>query len=105
MSENLKVILCIGETKKENKKKLTLRVLKNQLSQCLYNVKNLNKIIIAYEPIWSIGTGKIPSNKNLEKLIAFLRKYILWVLVLVYFWFSMEFLESYQNFLESLMFN
>lgn len=77
LEENLKVILCIGETKKENKKKLTLRVLKNQLSQCLYNVKNLNKIIIAYEPIWSIGTGKIPSSKNLEKLIAFLRKYIL----------------------------
>ena len=76
LEEKLKVILCIGESIKENKKNLTMKVLKNQLSYCLSNVKNLNKILIAYEPIWSIGTGKIPVNKNLEKLVMLLRKYI-----------------------------
>ena len=48
-------------------------VLKKQLLDGLKKLKNLNKIIIAYEPVWSIGTGIIPSENDLKKNIRFIR--------------------------------
>ena len=70
LSENLKVILCIGETFGQKKKRLTKKVILKQLSDCLKNVKNLKNIIIAYEPIWSIGTGKILNYLELEGILT-----------------------------------
>ena len=73
LSNNLKVIFCIGETLKDKKNKKTNQVLLKQINHGLKNVKNIEKIIIAYEPVWSIGTGLIPKNKDLQKQIIFLR--------------------------------
>ena len=69
LKNNLKVVFCIGENKIQKKNKKTLNVLKGQLTKVLEKKFNKNNIIIAYEPIWSIGTGKIPTSNDLEKTI------------------------------------
>ena len=74
LKNNLKVIFCIGENKLEKKNKQTFRILKKQLSKVLEKNFNKNNIIVAYEPIWSIGTGKIPNAKNLSKTIIHIKK-------------------------------
>lgn len=76
INEGLNIILCIGETFKEKKNKKTFSVLSKQLKIGLKNIKNKKKIIIAYEPVWSIGTGIIPNNEDLFKTIKFIKKKI-----------------------------
>ena len=74
IKNNLKIIFCIGETLDEKRSKKTKNVLINQIKNGLKKIKNLENIIIAYEPIWSIGTGIIPNNIDLKKNISFIRK-------------------------------
>jgi len=70
---NLVVIFCIGETLKQRKKNLTYNILSTQIDTGLRFVKNLKKIIVSYEPVWSIGTGIIPTHKELNKTVSFIR--------------------------------
>ncbi len=74
LKNNLKVVFCIGENKKDKKNKRTLAVLKKQLSKVLEKKFNKNNIIVAYEPIWSIGTGKIPTVSELRKTTVYIKK-------------------------------
>ena len=74
LKNNLKVVFCIGENKQEKKNKKTLTVLKRQLSKVLENKFNKNNILVAYEPIWSIGTGKIPTATDLKKTTIHIKK-------------------------------
>ena len=74
LKNNLKVIFCIGENKSEKKNKKTLSVLKRQLTKVLEKKFNKNNIIVAYEPIWSIGTGKIPTAQELKKTTIHIKK-------------------------------
>jgi triosephosphate isomerase len=74
LKNNLKVVFCIGENKSEKKNKKTLSVLKRQLSNVLEKNFNKNNIIVAYEPIWSIGTGKIPTTIELKKTTIHIKK-------------------------------
>ena len=74
IKNNLKVVFCIGENKTEKKNKKTFRVLKNQLFKVLEKNFYKNNIIIAYEPVWSIGTGKIPTKIELEKTTIYIKK-------------------------------
>ena len=74
LKSGLKVIFCIGETSQEKRKKKTYQVLNNQIKTGLYKVKNKKNIIIAYEPVWSIGTGLIPKSNELIKIITFIKK-------------------------------
>jgi len=67
LKNNLKVVFCIGENRSQKKNKKTLSVLKRQLTNVLEKKFNKNNIVIAYEPIWSIGTGKIPTEQELQK--------------------------------------
>lgn len=76
LSSKLYVILCIGETIKEKNNNKTKYILRNQLNSGLKNITNIKNIIIAYEPIWSIGTGKILTNKELIDNFLFLKKYL-----------------------------
>ena len=69
----LKVIFCIGETLKEKKKKKTNQVLARQISNGLKLINNKSNIIIAYEPVWSIGTGVIPKSEDLKKSVSFIK--------------------------------
>jgi triosephosphate isomerase len=73
LNSNLKVIFCIGETLKEKRKKITKQILNKQLSLGLHKIRNKKNIIIAYEPVWSIGTGLIPKSKQLFETINFIK--------------------------------
>ena len=83
LSENLKVIFCIGETLSDKKSRNTFKVLKKQLNYGLKGIKKFENIIFAYEPVWSIGTGIIPKNlelnrniNNIKKILSKLKKSI-----------------------------
>lgn len=72
LENDLKVILCIGENKGEDKEK----VIEYQLLNDLKDIKNLDNLIIAYEPIWCIGTGITPTNEQIETTIDFIQTII-----------------------------
>ena len=74
LKNNLIVVFCIGENKSQKKNNKTFSILKQQLNKVLDKKFNKNNIIIAYEPIWSIGTGKIPSKEDLLKTIIHIKK-------------------------------
>ena len=74
LNNNFKIVFCIGENKKKKKNKKTLSVLKKQLTQVLSKKLNKNNIIVAYEPIWSIGSGKIPTENELKRTIGFIKE-------------------------------
>ena len=73
IKSNLKVIFCIGETLSEKRKKRTNKVLAQQITSGLKSIKNTSNIIIAYEPVWSIGTGLIPKPNDLSNSISFIK--------------------------------
>ena len=72
IKSGLKVIFCIGETLGHKRKKITKRILLRQIKLGLDKVQKKN-IIIAYEPVWSIGTGIIPKSDELLKTIDFIK--------------------------------
>ena len=74
LKTGLKVIFCIGETLQEKRKKITNRVLNKQIKLGLNKINNNKNILIAYEPVWSIGTGLIPKSKDLFDTINFIKK-------------------------------
>ena len=73
LNNNLKVIFCIGETIKEKKNKKTNLVLSRQIKLGLQGLKFNKKLIIAYEPVWAIGSGMIPTSEDLFKTINFIK--------------------------------
>ncbi len=79
LSVNLKCILCIGETRTERNSNKTKMVLKKQLEVALKGLyeNELKNIIIAYEPVWAIGTGKMPTVKEIEKTVEDIRQIIM----------------------------
>ncbi len=70
----LKVIFCIGETLAQKRKKITNKILLKQIKLGLQKVKRRKNIVIAYEPVWSIGTGVIPKSDDLFRTINFIKK-------------------------------
>ena len=74
LNHNLKILFCIGETLKEKKAKKTKKILTSQIINGLKNIKNIKKIIFAYEPVWAIGTGIIPKEYELINNIVFIKK-------------------------------
>ena len=74
LKSGLKVIFCIGETLQEKRKKITKKILNKQIKLGLNKIKNKKNVIIAYEPVWSIGTGLIPKSNELFKTINFIKK-------------------------------
>ena len=78
LEQNLNPILCIGESKEERENKSYLEILKKEIDDAFKNIKKdfLKNITIAYEPIWSIGTGIVPINEDIEKVIEEIKKYV-----------------------------
>ena len=70
----LKVIFCIGETLGQKRKKITNKILLKQITLGLQKVKRRKNIVIAYEPVWSIGTGVLPKLDDLFRTINFIKK-------------------------------
>ena len=67
-------ILCVGENLQQRKENLTKDILKDQINNCLPNKIDQSKIIIAYEPIWSIGTGLIPTVDQISDIHNFIKE-------------------------------
>ena len=76
LGSGLLPIFCLGETLDEREKEITFDVIKRQVVEGLKNVDadNMKKIIVAYEPVWAIGTGKVASKEQAEEVHAFIRK-------------------------------
>ncbi len=66
-------ILCIGETLEEKKNGLTKEILKKQLLESINSSCNKKNTIIAYEPVWAIGTGLTPDLKEIDEVHEFIR--------------------------------
>lgn len=73
LEEEITPILCIGETKEQKDSKRTKSVLLSELNECLSGINN-NDIIIAYEPIWAIGTGITPTKDEVEDVFKEIKK-------------------------------
>ena len=73
LKNKLKVIFCIGEKIKDKRNKKTKSVLSKQIKLGLKGVKLNNNIIIAYEPVWAIGSGMIPKSNELLNAIDFIK--------------------------------
>lgn len=75
---NLIPILCVGETLEEREANITEEVLGTQIKLDLAGLtkEQIEKTIIAYEPVWAIGTGKTATAEQAEETIAFIRKTI-----------------------------
>ena len=76
LNSGLKPIVCVGETLAEREAGETEKVLTRQLSEGLKGVEDIKKVVIAYEPVWAIGTGKTATNEQAQETIAFIRKKI-----------------------------
>ena len=61
-------ILCIGETVQENERNNTFDVLESQINEALQGLNDLTDLIIAYEPVWAIGSGKIPNPEEINTI-------------------------------------
>ncbi|MCX6146312.1 MAG: triose-phosphate isomerase [Candidatus Kapabacteria bacterium] len=78
VQSNLFAILCIGETKDERDNNKTWEVLESQLFSCLIGIDGnlLEKVVIAYEPVWAIGTGLTATNDQIQEAHARIKNYI-----------------------------
>ena len=77
LTNDIKVILCIGEKTQDEDNKVFI---KKEIDDAFLNNKDLineNNLIIAYEPIWAIGSGLIPTNEGLKETVSYIKKYIL----------------------------
>ncbi len=70
-------ILCIGENREERDDGKTFEVLNRQLEKCFLGVtkEDAEKIILAYEPVWAVGTGKFAGISEIEEVRAFIREF------------------------------
>ena len=78
LKNRLKVILCVGESLAERNTLKMLESLKVQIEEALKGLyeNELENIVIAYEPVWAIGSGKVPTNKEIETSVRAIRKVI-----------------------------
>lgn len=78
LSEGLSVVICIGELEQEREDEKTEAVLKQQLDESLADItsQELANVVIAYEPVWAIGTGKTATAEIAEEAHLFCRDYL-----------------------------
>ena len=75
---NIKPIICVGETLEQRENNEAEQIVEKQLLKALEGVEigKIKDIVIAYEPIWAIGTGKTASSDDADKMCAFIRRII-----------------------------
>lgn len=78
LEKGLIPILCVGETLEEREAEKTFEVVKTQTLKALENIEEaeMGKIVVAYEPVWAIGTGKTASPEDANAVIAYIREVI-----------------------------
>lgn len=78
LKNNIKPILCIGENLLDRQNNNVSNILSDDIDKCFDGLSNndISKIIVAYEPLWSIGTGIVPSNDEIFETVDFIKKLI-----------------------------
>ena len=71
INSNVGAILCVGETKEQKNDNNTFNVIDAQLS--ILPKDTINGLTIAYEPVWSIGSGDLPSNEYIEDVLSYIK--------------------------------
>ncbi len=76
LDEGLRPIVCVGETLEERESNKTFEVIKRQIAGGLANLstEHMKTVVIAYEPVWAIGTGKTATPEQAQEVHAFIRK-------------------------------
>ena len=74
LTAGLTPIVCVGETLEERETGKTEAVLHRQLEEGLKGVEDITKLVIAYEPVWAIGTGKTATAAQANETIGYIRK-------------------------------
>ena len=76
MGAGLDVIICVGETKEDRDEDRALAVVERQMSGSLPTGTDARRLVLAYEPIWAIGTGVTPTADDIRAMHAFMREEI-----------------------------
>lgn len=76
LSQGLKVIACVGETLEQRESGSTMEVVAAQTKAIAEKVKDWSNIVVAYEPVWAIGTGKVASPAQAQEVHLELRKWL-----------------------------
>ncbi|CAI9296383.1 unnamed protein product [Lactuca saligna] len=76
LSQGLKVIACVGETLQEREAGTTMKVVAEQTKAIADKIKNWDNVVLAYEPVWAIGTGKVATPAQAQEVHAELRKWL-----------------------------
>ena len=69
----LRPIVCVGEQSSDRARGLTENVIRSQIKNSLKDIEGINDIIVAYEPVWAIGTGTAASPEDAEEVNKFIR--------------------------------
>ncbi|NLV76139.1 MAG: triose-phosphate isomerase [Tissierellia bacterium] len=78
LKHDIRPIVCVGETLEEREKSIEKEIVKNQVLKAFEDVngEHIKDIVIAYEPIWAIGTGKTASSDDANEMCGFIREII-----------------------------
>ena len=78
LQTNIRPIFCIGETETEREQGKTNDVLASQIEGVFssFDTGNLQSIILAYEPVWAIGTGKVARNEDIEETVSNIKEFV-----------------------------
>ena len=76
LKNNLKPIYCVGESEKEKKEDRTFEIIEKQIKEGLLDIPStkVGEIVIAYEPIWAVGTDSVPESNEIMKIKILIRK-------------------------------
>ncbi len=80
VEQGMEIIFCIGENLKQRESGTYFHVISSQISNVLFHLeaKDVKNIILAYEPVWAIGTGKTATPGQVQEMHAFIREMISW---------------------------
>jgi len=75
LSNNINPIVCVGETLQQREEKIHIELVQNQVRKAFEGIENneVSKVVIAYEPIWAIGTGVTASSEQAEEMCKLIR--------------------------------
>ena len=74
LAQNLTAIICVGETEAERKQGLEIEVVRSQILGSIPDQANATNIVIAYEPVWAIGSGLTPTTKEVQDVHSLIRE-------------------------------